>query len=104
MAHERRSEVLRDTCALTLCDEPLAGGVEDGAMKLPVHGPEVGIALHDLVHAEVREQPARRSAERIQQLLQQPMQWHLPLSCLGLQQPHLVRPDADKAPQVPLGW
>ena len=52
MAHERRSEVLRDTCALTLSDEPLAGGVEDGAMQLPVHGPEVGIALHDLVHAE----------------------------------------------------
>ena len=30
------------------------------------------------------------------------MQWHLPLSCLGLQQPHRIGPDADKPSQVPL--
>ena len=45
MPHQRSSEVLRDTSALTLGDEPLAGGVEDGAMQLPVRGPEVGIPL-----------------------------------------------------------
>ena len=30
------------------------------------------------------------------------MQWHLPLSCLGLQQPHRIGPDADKPSQVAL--
>ena len=30
------------------------------------------------------------------------MQWHLPLSCLGLQQAHRIGPDADKPPQVAL--
>ena len=98
MAHERRSEVLRDACALTLCDEPLAGGVEHGAMKLSVHGPEVGIPLHYPVHAELREEPARLWQYRVQQILQQPMQWHLPLSCPGLQETHPVRPNTDKAP------
>ena len=58
MPHETCSEVLWDACALTLGDEPLAGGVEHRATELPVHGPEVGIALHDLVHGELREEPA----------------------------------------------
>ena len=31
------------------------------------------------------------------------MQRHLPLCCLGLQQPHRIGPDADKPSQVPLG-
>ena len=94
MPHQTCGEVLWDACALTLGDEPLAGGVEDGAMQLPVHGPEVGIALHDLVQAEVRERSARLRQSGIQQGLQQPMQWHLPLRCLGLQRPDGVRPDA----------
>ena len=65
--------------------------------------PEVCIPLYNPVHAEVREQPARRWQGGIQQLLQHPMKGHLPLSCLGLQQPHRIGPDTDKAPQVPLG-
>jgi hypothetical protein len=42
MACKRGGEVLRDTCAFTLGDEPLAGGVEHRAMQVLVHGPEVG--------------------------------------------------------------
>jgi hypothetical protein len=41
MPNQRGGEVLRDTCALTLGDEPLAGGVEHCAMKLPVCSSEV---------------------------------------------------------------
>ena len=33
-AHEGCSEVLRNPCALALGDEPLAGGVEDGAVDV----------------------------------------------------------------------
>ena len=98
MAREGCGEVLRDTCALTLGDEPLAGGVEHGAFELCVACSEVGIALHDLVHGQTWEEPARLWQGGIQQLLQHPMQWHLPLSCLGLEQPHRIGPDADKAP------
>jgi hypothetical protein len=41
MADKGGSEVLRDTCSLTLGDEPLAGGVEYSAVELPVRSPEV---------------------------------------------------------------
>ena len=58
MSYEGGGEVLRDTCALTLCDEPLAGGVEHGAMKLPVHGPEVGVALDDPIDVQGWKEPA----------------------------------------------
>jgi len=34
MPHKSRGEVLRDTCSLTLGDEPLASGVEHGPMQL----------------------------------------------------------------------
>ncbi len=50
MADKAGGEVLRDTCALTLGDEPLAGGVEHRAMQVPVHRPEVGIALDHPIH------------------------------------------------------
>ena len=79
-------EVLRNPCALTLRDEPLAGAVEHGASELWVTSAQVCIPLHNPVHTEVGEQPARRWQSRIQQPLKHPMQWHLPLSCLGLQQ------------------
>ena len=58
MADEGGGEVLRDTCALTLGDEPLAGGVEHRAMKLPVYGPEVGVALDHPIDAEGWKEPA----------------------------------------------
>ena len=58
MPHEACGEVLWDTCALTLGDEPLAGGVEHGAPELWVTPAQVGVALHHPVHSEVREQPA----------------------------------------------
>ena len=58
MPDQSRGVVLRNRCALTLSDEPLARAVENGAMQLWVHGPEVGIALHHLVHRHRREQPA----------------------------------------------
>jgi hypothetical protein len=64
--------------------------------------PEFCISLHNLVHCEVGEQPARRWQSRIQQLLKDPMQRHLPLSCLGLQQPYSIGPDANKPSQVAL--
>ena len=50
MPHETCSEVLRDACALTLGDEPLAGGVEHRAPELWVTPAQVGIALDDPVH------------------------------------------------------
>ena len=52
MANEGGGEVLWDACALTLGDEPLAGGVEDGAMKLPVDRPEVGVTLYHPIDTE----------------------------------------------------
>jgi hypothetical protein len=39
MAHEGCSEVLRNPCALTLSDEPLASGVEHGPKSGPKSGP-----------------------------------------------------------------
>ena len=58
MPHERSGEVFRDTCALTLGDEPLAGAVEHRAAELWVTPAQVGIALHHPVHGELREEPA----------------------------------------------
>ena len=58
MPDERRSEVLRDTCALALGDEPLAGRVEHRASELRMTAAQVGVALHHPVHAELREEAA----------------------------------------------
>ena len=101
MSYQGCSEVLRDACALTLRDEPLVGRVEHGPMQLWVEVAQLCIPLHHPVHSEVREQPTRRWQSRIQQLLKNPMQWHLPLCGPGLQQSHLFRPDADKPA---FGW
>ena len=58
MPHECCGEVLGDPCALTLGDEPLAGGVEHGPVQLWMSLPELGIPLYNLVYGEVWEQPA----------------------------------------------
>ena len=58
MPNESCSEVLRNPCALTLGDEPLASGVEHGAMQLRVEAAQVGIPLHHLIDSEIRKQPA----------------------------------------------
>ena len=50
-------EVLRNPRALTLGDEPLAGGMENGPMQLWVEAAELGIPFHDLVHCVSWEQP-----------------------------------------------
>ena len=55
--HKACGEVLGDTSALTLGDEPLAGGVEDGAPELWMTSAQVGVALHNPVHTELWEQP-----------------------------------------------
>ena len=54
---EAGGEVLWDTCALTLCDEPLAGGVEHCASELWMTSTEVGVAFDHPIHAELREEP-----------------------------------------------
>ena len=53
MSHERGGEVLRGACALTLGDEPLAGGVEHGPVQLRMAATEVGIALHHSINGEI---------------------------------------------------
>ena len=58
MPDETCSEVLWDPCALTLGDEPLASAVEHRAAELWMTPAQVGVALDDLVHAEVREEPS----------------------------------------------
>ena len=58
MPHEACGEVLGDPCALTLGDEPLAGGVEHRAAELRVTPAQGGVALHHPVHGELREEPA----------------------------------------------
>ena len=45
MPHKGGGEVLRSACALTLSDEPLAGGVEYAALEVRVELPKFGIAL-----------------------------------------------------------
>ena len=57
MPDEACGEVLWNTCALTLGDEPLAGGVEHGAAELRVTPAQVSVALYHPVHGEVREEP-----------------------------------------------
>ena len=66
-------EVLRDSRALTLRDEPLASAVENGPVQLWMSLSEVGIALHNLVHREIREQPTSLRQSSIQQLLKDTM-------------------------------
>ena len=58
MPDEGGREVLGDASALTLGDEPLAGGVEHRAPELWVTPAQGGVALHNPVHAEVRKEPA----------------------------------------------
>ena len=50
MPHKGGREVLRGTCALTLGDEPLAGGVEHGALEVRVELPELGIAFYHSIN------------------------------------------------------
>ena len=72
-------------------------------MQLRMEVAQVGIPLHHFIDSEIWEQPARCWQRGIQQLLKDPMQWHLSLCGLGFQQSHRIGPDADKPPQVPLG-
>ena len=58
MPHEACSEVLWDASALTLGDEPLAGGVEHRAAELRVTPAQVRVALDDPVDTELREEPS----------------------------------------------
>ena len=58
MPDETCGEVLGDACALTLGDEPLAGGVEHRAAELRVTPAQVRIAFDHPVHAELREEPS----------------------------------------------
>ena len=51
-------EVLWGACALKLGDEPFTSAVEDGAMQHWMSLPDFCIALHNLVHREIRKQPA----------------------------------------------
>ena len=55
MADEGCGEVLWDTCALTLGDEPLAGAVEHRASEFWVTSAQVSIPLHDPVHGQTWE-------------------------------------------------
>ena len=57
MPHETCGEVLWNTCALTLRDEPLASGVEHGAAQLWMTPAQVSVSLYDLVDVEMREEP-----------------------------------------------
>jgi len=50
MSHEGGGEVLRSACALALGDEPLAGGVEHGALEVRVEPPKLGIALYHSIN------------------------------------------------------
>ena len=53
MPDERGGEVLRSACALTLGDEPLAGGVEYAALEVRVEPPKLGVALHHSINGEI---------------------------------------------------
>ena len=101
--HEGCGEVLRDACAFTLGDKPLASAVEHGPMELWVEVAEVSIPLHHFIDSEIWEQPTRRWQDGIQQLFKHPVQGHLPLSCLGLQQPYSIGPNTDKPSQISFG-
>ena len=56
-------KVLRDACALALGDEPLASGVEDGAVQLRIEAAQVGIPLHSGTHRQGIERAARIQTE-----------------------------------------
>ena len=73
MPYEGCSEVLRNPCAFTLGDEPLASGVEDGAVQLRIEAAQVGIPLHHFIDSEMWEQPASLWQRSIQQLLKDTM-------------------------------
>ena len=53
MSHKGGGEVLRSACALTLGDEPLAGGVEYAALEFRVELPKLGIALHHSINCQI---------------------------------------------------
>ena len=50
MPHKGGGEVLGDACALTLGDEPLAGGVEHAALEVRVKPPKLGIAFYHSIN------------------------------------------------------
>ena len=58
MPDQTCGEVLRDACALTLGDEPLACGVEHRASELRMTAAQVGVAFDNPVDTELREEPA----------------------------------------------
>ena len=103
MPHDTGSEVLRGARSLTLGDEPLAGAVEHSALKLQKLPPQEGIPLHHLVHGHRRKQPACGWQGSIQQVLQDAMQWHLPLGCPRLQLPDVIGRYPDEPPEFTLG-
>ena len=103
MADEGCGVVLWDACAFTLGDEPLAGAVEHGAVQTWVSLSETCVTLHNLIHSQLWKEPTLGWQSSIQKLLKGPMQRHLPLCSLGLQQADLVGSDLDEAAQVPLG-
>ena len=102
MPHDTGSEVLRGARSLTLGDEPLAGAVEHRASELRELPPEEGIPLDHLVHGHRGEQPACGWQGGIQQVLQDAVQWHLPLGCLRLQLPDVIGRYPDEPSEVPL--
>ena len=53
MSHKGGREVLRGACALTLGDEPLAGGVEYAALEVSVEPSQLGIALYHSINGQV---------------------------------------------------
>ena len=57
MTYEGGGEVLRYARALTLGDEPLAGGVEHRAVQLWMETPKASVGLHYPVHGHQGEEP-----------------------------------------------
>ena len=53
MSHKGGGEVLGGACALTLGDEPLAGGVEYAALEVGVEPSKLGIALYHSINGQV---------------------------------------------------
>jgi hypothetical protein len=56
MAHEGGGEVLRHARALTLSDEPLAGGVEHRAVQLWMETAKASVGLHYPIHGHQRKE------------------------------------------------
>ena len=101
MTHQSSRVVLWDTSPFTLGDEPLACGVEHGALKCGIADAEFRIGLHYLVHGERWKQPALLWQGSIQKLLQLGVQWYFPLCRLELQLSDLIGLDLDEPSQVP---